>query len=80
MLTYRKYIQGINFPSSLRASSLSCAAAEAPDVRRDDELSESPDDGRNDELFPNTGAAAQAPSQSGDDELFAGTGACSSLI
>ena len=80
MLTYRKYIQGINPPSSLRVSSLPCTAAEAPDVRRDNELAESPNDDRNDELFPNTGAAAQAPSQSGDDALFAGTGACSSLI
>ena len=54
-----------------------CAAAEAPDDGRDDELAESPDDG---ELFPNTGAAAQAPCHGGDDELFAGTGAWSSLI
>ena len=62
------------------ATSLPCAAAEAPDDDRDDELAESPDDGHDDAVFPNTGAAAHAPYHGCDEELLADIGACSSLI
>ena len=57
------------------ATSLPCAAAEAPD----DEVAESLDDGHDDVLFPNTGAAAQTPCHGRDEELLADIGACSSL-
>ena len=61
------------------AMSLPCAPAEEPDDGRDDKVAESLNDGHDDVLFPNTGAAAQPPCPGRAEELLAAIGGCSSL-